>query len=220
MTRMFERLGKGQLALGLWAMTPGPELVEIIGYVGMDFVIVDMMATTMGFETVENMVRAAKLYNMTPLVRLQAYPWDNSQFDPRAPSEASRALSTGAEGVLMSVDSPEMVAALMPLAREYHREIWLEPLRRQRGERFQPQIERLQSHTLIIPVIESLGALERIDKILSVEGLRAIFLGTGDLARVMGHPGDTFHPEMRALYQKIVSQAKEKGIMTILHPHA
>src|SRR5690349_11058539 len=124
MSRMIERLEKGQLSTGMFALATGPEYMEIMGHVGIDFLIVDLMTTSMNWETVANMVRSARIYDVTPFVRLQAFPW-NGSFDPRAASDAMRALSTGAQGILISVDTPEMIASVLPVAEEWHAQSYL-----------------------------------------------------------------------------------------------
>src|ERR1700730_11641669 len=124
MSRMFDRLEREQLSTGMFALAPGAEYVEILGHVGLDFLIVDMMTTTIGWETAANMVRATYLHDVTPFVRLQAYPWEG-KFDPRGSSDGFRALSAGAQGIIMSVDSPEMLSSLMPLATEWHAQTYM-----------------------------------------------------------------------------------------------
>lgn len=213
MSRMFDRIAKGELAIGTVTLTNGPEWVEIMGHVGLDFVCIDMMLTSIDWEGAANMVRAANRYDMTPWIRLQGYPW-SSHFDARTVADVLRALSIGAEAVTMSVDTPEEVAAMLHPGRDWHRRVYIHTWDA-RGSELEALHDKLERETLISPLIESLGAAKRIDEILSVKGLRAIFLGRGDLSREMGHPGELDHPDMRAFVKKTVELAKQKGVMVI-----
>ncbi|MCL5061488.1 MAG: hypothetical protein M1449_14175, partial [Candidatus Thermoplasmatota archaeon] len=63
-------LAVGKTAFGLLNSIPSPLLVEMIGYAGYDFVILDMEHVCVNPETLENMVRAAECAGITPLVRV------------------------------------------------------------------------------------------------------------------------------------------------------
>ena len=64
-------------------------LVELLGRIGFDVIFIDCEHGPAGWDDVENMVRAAELVNVTPIVRVQ----DND------PSTITRALDRGAGGV-------------------------------------------------------------------------------------------------------------------------
>ena len=55
---------------------PSPQVVEILGLAGLDFAIFDTEHSALSFESVESLVRAAELVNLTPVVRV---------YDNRAP---------------------------------------------------------------------------------------------------------------------------------------
>src|SRR5678815_1810833 len=81
-----EKIAKKQLVLGMTCSTMNPVVVEIIGHAGFDFVIVDTGVLSINPETVENMVRAAEVTGVIPLIKLK----DND------PVIISDAMNTGA----------------------------------------------------------------------------------------------------------------------------
>lgn len=84
-------LAEGKTVFGLLNSIPSPLLVEMIGYAGFDFVILDMEHVCVNPETLENMVRAAECAGVTPLVRVPS----------AAPDVILRALDCGAQGVVV-----------------------------------------------------------------------------------------------------------------------
>ena len=62
--------------------------------------------------------------------------------------------------------------------------------------------------------IETIGAVERIDEILSVPGVDATFIGAADLALSMGVPviGDNPHPDHVAACAEVLAGALRHGV--------
>ena len=52
-----------------------------------------------------------------------------------------------------------------------------------------------------------------MDEIIDVPGLKMVYLGMGDLTKVLGHPGDDRHPEVHAAIKKIVARANSRGVV-------
>lgn len=211
---MFDRIQRGEVALGTITLTSSPEWVEIMGHLGMDFTIIDMMITTVDWGDAGHLIRAANRFNMTPWLRLEAYPWGKDDFDARTAGDVLRALSIGAEVLLISLNTPDEVAAAVQPSSNWHRRVYLE-----RGEMGNEQLrelrERLARETLVMPLIESRTAFENLEEIVEVKGLRAVFLGMGDLSREMGHAGDPRHPEMRGYIKQAVEIGKRHDVMVM-----
>ena len=55
---------------GLFVSIPHPVIIEMIGHAEYDFVIIDLEHAATNMESVEELVRAAELVGMTPLVRI------------------------------------------------------------------------------------------------------------------------------------------------------
>ena len=99
------------LANRWWSPTDGdwnqPEWslsVEILGYVGFDFLYADQMFTSIGWSELANLVRAAQGSRMAVLARVENDPWHSAD-DPGVASRVARALALGCDGVKVNVFS-------------------------------------------------------------------------------------------------------------------
>lgn len=66
--------------------------------------------------------------------------------------------------------------------------------------------------TLVIPMIETLEALELVEEIAAVEGVDSLLIGTNDPTAEMGIPGDYDNPGLTEAYEKIIAACKKAGI--------
>ena len=102
------RLKAGEAVVGSFCNLPSAEAVELLGWAGFDFVIIDAEHGPQGPETVANMVRAAEASGTTPLVRVAT----------NEPQNILRYLDTGAQGLQMPMvngptDAQRAVAAAL-----------------------------------------------------------------------------------------------------------
>jgi 4-hydroxy-2-oxoheptanedioate aldolase len=63
-------LGSGKVAIGPFIKFTDPATVEVIGYAGFDFVIIDTEHGPISIETAQNLVRAAEGVEITPIIRV------------------------------------------------------------------------------------------------------------------------------------------------------
>lgn len=63
------------------------------------------------------------------------------------------------------------------------------------------------ANTVFIPMIESVLAVENLDKICSIPGVNALFVGPNDLTTSMGIPNEYDHPDLIAMLQRIIDGA-------------
>lgn len=193
---------------GPFMKTGDPAFVEAAGYSGCDFAVLDMEHGPEELGQMQNLIRAAQVSGMLPVVRV------------RELSEAniSQALDIGAAGVQI----PQITCA-----EEARRAV--------RAARFYPEGERgmcrfvraahyslLERNTyfrqankaLVIIQLEGQEAICRLNEILEVEGIDVLFIGPYDLSQSLGLPGQTTHPKVAAQMWEIVNKAKDKGIIT------
>lgn len=189
----------------------------MLGYCRMDFACIDFMITSIDWSHAAHMVRTCNQHEMTPWVRLQSFPWGVLDLDPRLPADVLRAMSIGIEVIMASVSTSRAVASLLEAANDgEHRRVHL------RKPLFEPRLGTVRRDdrrelpmfpTLILPCIESQQAMDELDDILAVEGLKGIFLGMGDLTRIMGCAGDTQHPRIRDYFKDVMGRASERDVM-------
>jgi 2-keto-3-deoxy-L-rhamnonate aldolase RhmA len=226
-SRLFERRERGELAVGALVLTPGPDYVELMGHAGLDFVVVQVMTTSIDWAELANFVRAAQRYDVTTIAWLQAYPWgDEVTFDPRLPADVLRAVSIGCHGVFASVNDRRQVEAMVGVSGNSHSRPWIRDLGLANpfptagdgqtiGEVFAEQEEQWRARRLVAPLIEDLHALDRIEDMLAVPHLRGFALGMGDLTRELGHPGEYLHPQVQAVVKRAVAVGNQHGLTAI-----
>ena len=61
-------------------------------------------------------------------------------------------------------------------------------------------------------MVEEIQGVENVDEIVKVEGLQALFIGSGDLALSMGLPGQRSHPDVLDAIARVRDAAKRAGI--------
>jgi 2-keto-3-deoxy-L-rhamnonate aldolase RhmA len=193
--------------IGTILVHPGAEWVELCGTVGFDFVCVDQMVTSVDWPQTAHMLRAAAAYNTSGWVRLSAYPWGTDRQGPMLQREVLRAVAVGAEGITASIDYPEDLAAMMVVQSDMHRKIW--------DGRAYDTPEDQRKLPSIFPLIESMGALENLSGFLDVEGIEGIYLGLGDLGRLLGVKPDVDEPEIRELVINAVEKCKAKDVLVM-----
>lgn len=66
-----EKVHSKRPCLGTFCFLTNGSAVEALSYTGLDFIIIDAEHGTAETETVENLVRAAKLHDLTPFVRVK-----------------------------------------------------------------------------------------------------------------------------------------------------
>ena len=87
--RMKEKIARGEPALGCSVMFPSPQIVEMLGHAGFDWVLIDCEHGSIGLGDVEVMAMAADAVGITPIAR----PRSNS------PSDIQSVMDRGVMGV-------------------------------------------------------------------------------------------------------------------------
>jgi len=203
-TRLPQLLRGAEPLAGMFVGIPSPALMEMCGYAGFDFVIIDNEHGPASLETTEHLIRAARCAGTIPVVRTEE-------------SEILRVLDAGASGIQVPAVNSASQARRIVEACKYP------PLGR-RSAAFTTRAggytffggpaatERANEGVAIVLMIETAEALADLDEIAEVRGIDALFVGLSDLARSMGHSGDNMHPRVQDALQRIFKRAGEAGI--------
>ncbi len=208
---MKAKIQAGQPALGVSVMFPSPQIVEMIGALGFDWVLIDCEHGTIDVESVELLVMAAEASGITPIVRPPS----------RDPVDILRVLDRGAMGVQVPhVNTAEDAKAVIE-AVKYH------PLGKRGlaastragnygiGLTAAEYVAQVNRETLICVQLEEGEALRNLNELLKVEGIDVFFVGPSDLAQSMGFPGRTDTPLVQqmvcATIDAIVAAGKVAG---------
>jgi 4-hydroxy-2-oxoheptanedioate aldolase len=207
MITLKKRIRSRENLLGCFMTMPSPALVEVAGYAGFDFVVLDTEHGVSGTETLEHMMRAAAACGMPALVRTVG---DSA-------GETLRALDAGAAGVLI----PHVVSGEQ--ATRIAKGIYYPPLgirgfsgaTRAGHHGFIPMLEhvrRANDEAVIIAQVEDAEALPDAAAIAAAEGLDGIFVGPGDLSISLGYPGELNHPEVLNAGRQVAEHCRAAGI--------
>ena len=205
--RLLANLKNGKPSLCAYVFSH-PNMVEVAGIAGIDCFMADMMFTAHDWDNIAHLVRAARGTGISPMIRVQAYPWAEGT-DRRTVSDAARALALGATAVTVSVGSKEEVRDLMGLRDDWHRQIHLR--RFWTAEEFPEYAAKTRAGTLIVPTVESEGALNDLDEILAIEGIQLVWLAAGDVTKILGVPFKYEDPKVMRLLEGAVKTAESHG---------
>lgn len=207
--RLLDKVRSGRLALGCQVFDA--DTVEMLAYCGIDFIWADMMFGSIDWSGAREIARSCRATGVACLIRAQSEPWLPGT-DKRAIADCHRILTLDATGAVLSVSSIDEVRFLVEVSKDWHRGLHVHPFTK---DTYQDYKARVLAETLSIPLIEEAELFRNIDKVLEVEGLKAVWLGMSDLSRELGHPFDYEHPDVWAAVDRTVALAKKRGIIVV-----
>lgn len=195
-----EKLNAGEAAFGCWLRYPEPGLTEMVALAGWDFLVFDAEHGTIEPRDSEQMVRAAELHDVTPIVRVTAN---------QAPI-ILRYLDTGAQGVhIPLVNNAAEAEAAVQSAKYWPRGArGLAPVRAAAYGQREPldkYVGHANNQTLIALHIETEAAIKDLRRITEIDGVDVIMIAPTDLSQSLGVPGQTGHPLVTDAIENIVS---------------
>ncbi|SFU83452.1 HpcH/HpaI aldolase family protein [Pseudoduganella namucuonensis] len=212
--RLRQALADGVPVYGLLNSMPSALMVEMIGYAGYDFVLLDMEHVCLNPETLEHMVRAAEGAGLTALVRVPG------------PDVGAilRALDCGAMGVVVPHVRSRADAELAVSASRYH------PLGargisggRTTGFGTMPlaaYLEQANREVMVVAMVEDGEGVDNIDEILSVPGLDMVLEGAVDLSQSYGVPGQPLHALVQRALGRVAEACREHRVPFCAIPRA
>ena len=88
--KLKQKLAAGKTVFGALIFLPEPGLVEILGYAGYDFALLDLEHSEINLNALPSMIRAADAVGITPIVRI----------GEQSSNRVAKALDAGAHGIL------------------------------------------------------------------------------------------------------------------------
>ncbi|WP_210495306.1 HpcH/HpaI aldolase family protein [Microvirga antarctica] len=201
-----ERLAKGEPVFGSFAFLASPDIVEIMGLAGFDYVIIDLEHSPKDWSAVANMIRAAELHGMAALIRVR----ENSE------KSILEALELGAAGIVLpfvqSADDIVRAARAMNYPpRGMRGTCTLTRAARYGGVRatFLEHSQQQNERVVLIAQIEDKLGVDNIQDILACEpGIDALIVGRSDLASSLGRPGQVEDPLVLAATDQVIRAAR------------
>ena len=203
-----EKIKNKEKVLGTFFELGSMSVIECLGQTGLDFVIIDNEHGPFETESTMNYVRACDNVGLTPLVRVR---------------EVSRPailkpLDIGAKGLIVPcIETVEQAKKIVeygkfsPIGKRgfcpSRKDYW--GYSHPQGQPIDVGMKHENEETLLIFQCETVGCLENIETIVSMDGGAGIFIGPFDLSISMGIPGEFDNPEFLKAIDKILSTCKK-----------
>lgn len=200
------KLREGKTVFGIFIPFAAPDVVELCGLAGFDFILIDAEHGPLDVSACEELVRAAEVVGVTPLVRIPT----------SEPSAILRLLDMGAQGIMVPHVSSKGDAQRAVDFVKYP-PIGTRGMGSMRAAAYGQRVHRREwvrhsnAETIVIAMIEDAGGVEHLPEILTVPHIDWFEIGTGDLSLSMGFPGETSRPEVQAGVDRIVSKVLAAG---------
>jgi len=163
-------------------MFNSPNLVEYLGSLGFEAVMLDCEHSSASVERIEELARAARAAGIAAIVRPEKL--DESLI--------VRYLDCKVSGIMIPhVDDAATARRIVDAVRY--------------------ALPNSHEDILIIAMIESAEAVANIDEILAVEGIDVFFIARVDLSKSLGFRGDKKHPEVRAVVDRLIARIRAAG---------
>jgi len=200
-------LNEGKIAFGPFMKFTDPAAVEIMGFAGFDFVIIDAEHGPISIENAQNMIRAAESVNITPIIRVG----NNEE------SFILRALDIGAQGIEIPQINSKSDAVRAVKSVKYSPQGERGVCRYVRAANYSSMdkfkyFKSANKETMIIAHIEGVEGINNLDEILSVSGIDVIFIGPYDLSQSLGIPGEVNHPLVIEKMKEVVLKCKQSKV--------
>jgi 2-keto-3-deoxy-L-rhamnonate aldolase RhmA len=210
-----ELLAEKIVPIGMQCFTGNHKLIEVLGATGFDYVWLDSEHSALNPRALEDTMRTCEVAGLIPLVRIP---------DPSDTTSARRALEAGAESVIVpmvrsAADVHGIVEALtFPPAGTRG----LCPGLRVPGysvTAFDGYMRDNNDKLFVIPMIETVEALENIEEICAIDQVKFLVFASGELAFAMGE-GSAAHssPKIQEAQRTVFAAAARHDVALIGGP--
>jgi 4-hydroxy-2-oxoheptanedioate aldolase len=196
---------EGQDVLGIYIGIPTPYMAELAALAGFDYIMLDMEHNIYNPETVCDMVRAADACGIAVAARI-------AQTSLMLP-----ALDFGMIGMKVPhVHSAKQVQELVNICK-------FAPLGIRgfsggaRAQRYSlmPIVDykkEADDEVFLMVMIEDKEGIDHMEEIIAVPGLDYVAIGPGDVSQALGLFGQTDHPEVKAVIDRVQKTADKYGV--------
>ena len=211
-----EKILMGQKILGTFHEMGSATAIEMLGYGGLDFVIIDTEHGPFEVERVQEFIRAAHGTNAVPMVRTK----DSER------NSILKMLDVGAMGLIIpNVTSVEEIKRIVEYGKYYP--IGNRGVAPTSGSRFWTADYASQGlnhyfsvsngETLLLPQCETRECLESIEQIVAIDGIDGIFVGPYDLSTSLGKPGKFSDPEVSGAIERVLKACQAANKLSFIY---
>ena len=193
-----EKLRRRERLFAGWVSYAHPSITETFARAGFDFIAIDMEHSTISVEQGQRIIAACQGEGVPCLPRPVSH--SNDWFKPL--------LESGADGLLVQmVNTPEEIEAIIadlkypPVGNRSYGVSRAQAY----GFDFDEYIENWNDTSSFIIQVESIQAVENIDKLLAFDEVDGVMVGPYDISGSLGVPGQTTHPLVIEASRKVIN---------------
>ena len=210
-----EKMLRKEPVLGTFSELGSGFAVECLGYTGLDFIIIDAEHGPFGHETAMELIKAAELSSITPLVRVP----DSSR------ASVLKMLDIGAKGLIVPcINTVEEVQKLVEYTKYYplgNRGFAPTRVSGYGNKDFAKNLDGYfatsNAQTLLLPQCETVSCLEKIEEIAALDGVDGIFVGPYDLSVALGKPAKFDDKEVIEAIVRALNAAKKANKFAFIY---
>lgn len=205
MYKIKKRLQNGELVLGtIISEVRNPNVAYMLAQCGFEYFIIDNEHGTYSFESISNMIAAARGAGISVIVRIPEISRENilKPLDSGAAGLLVPMVNTAAEAeeVVRHAKYPPMGKRGVALRRAHSLYTKVNAVE---------YLQKANNDTFIAVQAETKLSIENINEIASVEGVDCIFCGPFDLSVSLGIPGQIDHPIEVEAIEKIAKACRK-----------
>ena len=201
---------KGMLKAGKTAIGTTASLNSPVGFLadaGFDFILFDTQHSPVEIKELQHQVKAMKGKKAIPIIRVGANEQDQICY----------ALDIGAKGIIVPMVNTKEEAINVVKCCKYP----FEGIRSSAGargewgefENYHEYMDAVNEELVIIPMIETVQAMNNIEEILSVPGIDVLLVGPSDLSINLDVTLDYLNPKYQGSLDDIVSACENAGVV-------
>jgi 2-keto-3-deoxy-L-rhamnonate aldolase RhmA len=206
--RIKQALRNGQTVVGtMVAELRQSAVMQLLANAGFDFVIIDNEHGPFNIETIAELGRAARLYGLTPIVRVPdlAYPY------------LAQSLDVGAQAIMLpriyTVEQAQQAVQIIKYPPVGMRGCALN--RAHTNFMAGPVAEvmaQANDETMLVIQIETQSALDAVDEMAAVPGVDVLFIGPNDLSIALGAPGQSSSPVLVSAIERVMEAGERHRV--------
>lgn len=215
-SRVKRLMREGKIALGTYAHMVDPSVVEISALAGFDAVSVHWEHTSIDYNILERIIRAADASDIDCIVRVP----ENDRLIIK------RVLDLGAHGIWLPHDSSGLEGVKRALdIMKYPPKGTRPPNLRTRatgygGMKWEDHYKHAQEEVILVVPIEDKKAMDEVDQIAALDGVDLLFVAVFDVAEAIGLEWDSpNHPLVFKKWQEIAERVRKAGKARMMIPY-
>lgn len=203
-TELKRKLRNRERLFAGWISYAHPSITETFARAGFDFIAIDMEHSTISIEQAQRIIASSQSEGVPCLPRPVSH--SNDYFKPL--------LESGADGLIVQmVNTPEEIEAIInhlkypPIGNRSYGVNRAHAY----GFDFDEYIKNWNDTSSFIIQVESITAVNNIDKLLAYDEIDGVMVGPYDISGSLGVPGQTTHPSVIEASKKVIKACERFG---------